>query len=98
MGHFYDIIAYAQPVTDPGWRVALYPPGTSFADALAQETEVQGERGNTVDPATAFIAPAYFVRGTADYLPDQEQQNDGDHGWRDVVSQTGTVVLRYRMS
>lgn len=98
MGRFFDAVTYRKPVLDLGWRVGLYPPGTLFADALTQEITVQAEHGFTVDPASAVMLPDYFIRGTADFLPDDQRRNDEDHGWRNAPRVLGTVCLRYRVS
>lgn len=97
MGLPYFLATHA-PVLDMGWRVGLYPPGTSLATALAAATSAQAAVGRTVDPATAVLLPNYYVRGTADTLPDGETRNDDDHGWRDTPVVLGTVCLRYRVS
>lgn len=98
MGRFYDAVTYAKPVLDYGWRTAIFPAGTSYATALAHEQTVQGELGNAVVAGSAVVLLRYWVRGTADYLPDLAFTNDDDHGWRDVVAQTRAVVLRYRIT
>jgi hypothetical protein len=97
MGLAY-VMATRAPVLDTGWRVGLYPAGTSLAVALAAATSAQAAVGRTVDPATAVLLPDYYVRGTADTLPDGAARNDDDHGWRNTPRVLGTVCLRYRVS
>jgi hypothetical protein len=83
---------------DFGWRVSLYPPGTTLLTALAAATAAQAAQGRTVDPLSASILASYYVRGTADALPDGQTHNTEDHGWRDAPATLGTVCLRYRVT
>lgn len=103
MGKLLTAMRHLDPITDNGWRVALYPTGTSLAAALEQEIIIQGELGNEVLPGTATLLSSYMVRGTADYLPDTDVYGVEvpyvDKGWRDMVaSPPHMVAIRYQMT
>ncbi len=86
------------PVVDLGWRVALYPAGTTLPAAVAAATAAQAAIGRTVDPATAVLVPNYYIRGTADTLFDGDKDNPDDHGWRNAPVVLGTVCVKFRVS
>jgi hypothetical protein len=91
-------LVFIKPVKDEGWRVALHPAGTTLDAAMAAEAAKQTSAGRAIDPAVApRILPRYWVRNTAESLPDEEKTYN-DHGWRDVVAVLGVVAVRYRVT
>lgn len=85
MGRLHDAMTNGRPALDLGWRVALYPAGTSLVDALAAEAVLQGEHGRAIVP------------GTGRHLTAAERSRQ-DHRWRPKATATRAVQVLYRVT
>ena len=100
MGKLLRAMRHSDPVLDYGWRVSLFPPGTTLVSALAQEAVLQGELGRALVAGSGTVLPSYLVRTFEDSMPDSDGSPvdpDADHGWRDVT-RLGTVPVRFRVT